>query len=331
MIILACDLGGTHTRLLLAEGTDASWRAIHEQVFDSGAYPDLSPIVRQFIDQAPAGKGPQTACIAVAGPVTGDSRRQKAQVTNLPWQLDNQRLSSECAIPQVRLINDFEAIGYGIGSLDAGDTTSLQQGNAQADAPRAVIGAGTGLGQAIVIRETDGDRVLPTEGGHVDFGPVDDLQIELLQYLRREQARVSYEDVLSGPGLVRLFHFLVERNGGSIPADIGTALQEGDPAATISEYGLQHREPLADQALDLFVAIYGAQAGNLALNCLAHGGVYLAGGIAPKLLERLQHGPFLQHFHDKGKMTRLMSEFPVQVITNTAVGLHGAAALALRL
>jgi glucokinase len=329
--VLACDLGGTHARLLLAEPADGSWHPVREQVFDSPVYPDLSPIIQQFLEQVPTHQRPRAACMAVAGPVTGDTNRQSAQVTNLPWHLDNQRLSRESAIPEVRLINDFEAIGYRLRTLDTDDTVTLQAGATRAGAPKAVIGAGTGLGQAIILGDGDHDRVLATEGGHVDFGPTDELQIELLHYLRGSRPRVSYEDVLSGPGLERLFRFLVDRGGEPIPSAMSAAMADHDPAAVISEYGLNHREPLADRALDLFVAIYGAQAGNLALACLAHGGVYLAGGIAPKLLDRLRDGPFLQHFHDKGKMAGLMGEFSVRVITNTAVGLHGAVEVAMRL
>lgn len=331
--VLGCDLGGTHTRLLLADCRNGHCEPCDEQFYDSKAFNGLAPILQDFMArQSVAGDRPHAACIAVAGPVTSAaSGGQRAKVTNLPWDLDSGQLADAAGIATVSLINDFEAIGYGIGALSADDRVTLQEGDPRPGYPRAVIGAGTGLGQAIVLSADDGGRVLPTEGGHADFAPTDELQIALLRHVRDERGRVSYEALLSGSGLVRIFRFLCAQCGRKPTAGLASAMTEGDPAAAVSEHGLKHLDPVADQALDLFVAIYGAQAGNLGLTCMARGGVYIAGGIAPKILERMRSGPFLAHFRDKGKMTDLMHQLPVHVITDTRIGLHGAVRRAAQL
>ncbi|MEJ2347090.1 MAG: glucokinase [Gammaproteobacteria bacterium] len=333
MKVLGCDLGGTHTRLLLADCRGGRCDPCDEHFYDSGAFDDLAPILQDFMARRPvAGDPPHAACIAVAGPVTATSGGgQRAKVTNLPWDLDSARLAEAAGIATVKLINDFEAIGYGIGALSADDRVTLQEGEPQPEYPRAVIGAGTGLGQAIVLGADDRERVLATEGGHADFAPTDELQVELLRSVRGERGRVSYEALLSGSGLVRIFRFLCAHYGREPTTDLAAAMAAGDAAAAVSQHGLQRLDPVADQALDLFVAIYGAQAGNLGLTCMARGGVYVAGGIAPKILERMRRGPFLAHFRDKGKMTELMHQLPVHVITDTRIGLHGAVRLAARL
>jgi len=331
--VLGCDLGGTHTRVLLADCRDGRCAPCDEHFYDSGAFDGLTPILQDFMARrSVAGDPPHAACIAVAGPVTSTaSGGQRAKVTNLPWELDTGQLADAAGIATVNLINDFEAIGYGIGALAADDRVTLQEGDPQPGYPRAVIGAGTGLGQAIVLSADDGERVLATEGGHADFAPTDELQIDLLRYVRDERGRVSYEALLSGSGLVRIFRFLCAHYGREPTADLAAAMAGGDAAAAVSHHGLQRLDPIADQALDLFVAIYGAQAGNLGLTCMARGGVYVAGGIAPKILERMRSAPFLARFRDKGKMTALMHQLPVHVITDTRIGLHGAVRRAAQL
>lgn len=325
MNVLACDLGGTHTRVALAQCEQDRCTVLREQFYDSSAYAHALPIFRDFLAHDTE-HTVTAACIAVAGAIEVTAGGQLARVTNLPWQIDSLRLCRELGLERVSLINDFEAIAYGIGTLGEGELVSLQDGRPVADAPRAILGAGTGLGQAIVLTDDCGQlRTVATEGGHADFAPVDELQDALLRYVRKESSHVSYEHLLSGHGLVRILNFLVEYRQHAPSAALTQAMTQEDAAAAISRHALAGDDTLASEALDVFVAVYGAQAGNLALATLARGGVYLAGGIAPKILPRLQQGLFMQRFRAKGKMAAVMDRFPIHVITNTHVGLMGAA------
>lgn len=332
MKVLAGDLGGTNTRLFVAECSGNTCRPLVERVYPSAAFTGLAPIVKGFLHAVgDAGAGVERACFAVAGPVQALDEGQYARITNLPWELHSTQLAAELAIPRVRLINDFQGVGYGVEALTPDDIEVLQPGREVARAPRAVIGAGTGLGQALLIWQDGHYEVYPTEGGHADFAPTDERQMALLRELTREYGRVSYERVVSGPGLVRIYAFL--RDAGAAPEStaLREAMHQGDPAAAISAFALTRNDPLASLALDLFIRVYGAQAGNLALACLAQGGVYIAGGIAPKIIERLRGGLFLTAFNDKGRMAPLTAEMPVRVILNPRAGLFGAALAAARL
>jgi glucokinase len=252
-------------------------------------------------------------------------------VTNLPWEIDSRALAREFGFPRARLINDFQAIGYGIEALSDADLVVLQAGEPVTRAPRAVIGAGTGLGQGILVWDRDHYEPIATEGGHASFGPNDDLQIELTRYLLANGGRASYERVLSGHGLVRLYAFLKARGETPESVSLAEAMQKDDPAAAITRAALEQNDRLANRALDLFVDVYGAQAGNLALTAGARGGVYIAGGIAPKILPRLTDGRFLRAFLDKGRMSPYVAAVPVRVVTNPDVGLIGAALAASRM
>jgi glucokinase len=322
--ILAGDVGGTNTRLLVARCGDSGPAVLREKVYSSQRYSDLATIIGEF--SAEAEDRPVAACIGVAGPVTAGEGTQTASVTNLPWKLDSRHLESSLGIARVRIINDFEAIGHGIPALGADDLLTLQQGQALAGAPCAVLGAGTGLGQALLIGHEPGYEVLPTEGGHADFAPQDDEQISLLRALQRRFGHVSWERVLSGPGLISIYHFLGE-NEGRLP-DTGSDI---DAAPEISRKALGGADPLAARALGMFIRIYGAQAGNLALTALARGGVYLAGGIASSVLRAENRDTFMQAFNSKGRMSELTRQIPVHVIQTTRVGLIGAVRLACRL
>jgi glucokinase len=312
MPILAADIGGTSTRLLLKDGIEI----VAEQDFPSQNYPDLNTILHSFL-AAHAEVKPLAACLAVAGPV----RQGNARVTNLPWVVNESGISEAFAIPRVRIINDFEAIGYGLANLEPSDFHQLQTGLPDATGTRALIGAGTGLGVAIVIRCGKRWQVLPGEGGHVDFAPRNAMQQALLDYLLEQTARVSVEMLLSGPGLERIYEFICFQHD----IDPDSARRS---AASISSTALMGMDPLAVKTLELFVEIYGAQAGNLALISLATGGVFIAGGIAPKILSLLGSERFLNAFCDKPPMQDLLRSIPIRVVLNTRCGLLGAVQVA---
>jgi glucokinase len=329
MHVLAGDIGGTHTRLRLARCEDGGCRTLRDQHFLSQEYAGLPEILREFLKNE--SQPIDTACLGVAGPVQQSAHGQSVQVTHLPWRLESAALARTLKIAQVRLINDFQAIGYGIEALNESDLVVLQPGEPVRHGPRAVIGAGTGLGQGLLVWQQDHYEAIATEGGHADFGPTDELQIDLARYLFRTAGQASYELILSGPGLVRLYLFLRARSEAPETPAVAAAMKSGDPAAAITQAALALNDPLANNTLDLFVSIYGAQAGNLALMAGATGGVYIAGGIAPKIISRLADGRFLRAFLNKGNMSSYVRTIPVQVIMNPEAGLAGAVQAARRL
>ncbi|MCF6209641.1 MAG: glucokinase [Gammaproteobacteria bacterium] len=324
MSILAGDIGGTKTLLQLKEADDV----LCERRFDSTAFDTFDALLAAFFEQlASEGLGDVRAgCIGVAGPVDG----RLARVTNLPWRLDADALAARFGISRLQLINDFQAVGYGLATLSDGDLKVLQPGQARAGAPRVLIGAGTGLGEGILVWAKDHYEVLPSEGGHVDFAPTDEHQRALLAWLSERQPRVSYEHIVSGPGLETIYRFHAARFTEQASALLLAALDRGEGAVVISQ-AAEQGDDLAAQTLDMFMKIYGAQAGNLALTCLAAGGVYIAGGIAPRMAERLTSGVFMAAFCDKGKMGGLVAQYPVYLVMNPRVGLLGAAEVAARL
>ena len=331
MRVLGCDLGGTHVRLRVAQcAPGAAPTVLAEQQYRSAAYGGLESVLAEFLPSH--GMRPQEldyACIAVAGPVQHYGAEQRCQLTNLPWVVDSMALGNAVGLARLALINDFEAVGYGLDVLQDADLLTLQQGEPLARAPRALIGAGTGLGQALLTWHEDGYQVIATEGGHVDFAPTDELQVALLRALRAQLGRVSYEDVLSGPGLERIYDFLENHTGYAGPPLTATA-DDVDRAAAIGRAASRGDHRLAADTMGVFLSIYGAQAGNLALTSMARGGVYIAGGIAPKLGDLLAGGGFLRAFRDKGRMAHLMPRFPVHLVSNPDVGLAGATWFACR-
>ena len=330
MHVLAGDIGGTKTLLQIAECSAGRCRIVREQRFDSAAYGSLSSIIREFLKPEKK-KSIKAACFGIAGPIRETAKGQSVKVTNLPWEIHGQELKRRFRFSQLRLINDFQAIGYGIAALGKKDLVVLQKGKAIKHGPRAVIGAGTGLGQGLLIWNQDHYEPIATEGGHANFAPTNELQIELTRHLLKNAGRTSWELVLSGHGLVDLYGFLKAREGASESAWLAGRMRDGDPAAAITQAALEQNDSLANQALDLFVDIYGAQAGNLALTAGATGGVYIAGGIAPKIISRLTDGRFMQAFLNKGKMKPYVADIPVQVVTRPEVGLMGAALTVTRL
>lgn len=335
MKILAGDIGGTKTLLQIAdfhEG-DKKGQVIFEQCYESARYPDFTILLKEFIQAAgwAAGRYINAACLGVAGPVEQNPSGQSVKVTNLPWQLDGKKLGMELGFDKILLINDFQAVGYGIEALGREDLVDLQDRPAVPHAPRLVVGAGTGLGIALLVARQGGCDVLPSEGGHAGFAPSDPLQVALLEYLIKRFGRAGYEKILCGPGLVNIYEFLRSRSRVSNDALPQHLVKGGDLPAAITTLALSGMDKTAQVAVDLFIAIYGGYAGNLALVTLPYGGVYIAGGIAPKLIERINAGGFIRAFINKGAMSHLLEKMPVRVVMNPKVGLAGAALAASRL
>ena len=281
-------------------------------------FTNFSDILRDFLNRAGTANHLAAACFAVAGPIVS----QQAKLTNLPWQINSADIAHEFSIPHVKLINDFEAAALAIESLSSDDLVTLQAGQPHAQAMRVVLGAGTGMGVAWLAWLGDRYSALSTEAGHMDFAPVNQLQISLFETLQHKFGHVSVERLLSGSGLTNIFNFL-QMNQITSSGLSATNLKE-DSGATITTLAQTHRHPIAIKSLNLFAEIYGAYAGNLALAGLCRGGVYLAGGIAPKIINTLSSGGFMQAFRDKGRFSALMNEIPVHIITNPEIGLLGA-------
>lgn len=318
-LILAGDIGGTKTNLALFDpSVPAAPRDFKS--FSSTSAPGLEKIIADYL----SGRNVRlrAASFGIAGPVIG----QVCEATNLPWMVRAGALSAALGNIPVHLDNDLVSTALGIGVLPASDLLEIQAGAPDPSGNRAVIAAGTGLGEAVICN--DGGRWIPfgTEGGHVDFAPRSELEIELLKWLMKKfGGHVSFERVLSGPGQVNIYDFLRERSGEPEPADLKAACASGELASAVTRAALEGRDEVASQALDLFVDIYGSTAGNLALKSLATGGLYLGGGIAPKIRARLTDGRFLRAFHDKGRFAALMKKIPVRVILNDKTALLGAA------
>lgn len=322
-ILLAGDIGGTKTRLALYEAVHEVPRLRREQIYPSARYDSLESILRDFLADA---ERPAAACFGVAGPVENGHCR----TTNLPWQIDAPDLEAALRIPVVALLNDLEATALGLVHLPAEAYHVLQRGADGAIGTMAVIAAGTGLGEAILYWDGSRHHALATEGGHTDFAPNDEWEDGLLRWLRnRLNGHVSYERLLSGPGLHTLYDYLVATDRQPESAGIRTRLKREDPAAVIAELGLAGRDTRCRTALEHFARIYGAEAGNWALKSLARGGVILAGGIAPKILPALTDGSFLEGFLAKGRFRPLLERFPVRVAFDSSAPLLGAAYRAL--
>jgi glucokinase len=342
-LLLAGDIGGTSTRLRLAPIED--WRSSQwERTYASQDFPDLAPVVQKFLAELNLSGEVVAACFAVAGPVVDGV----AKLQNLAWQLETDRLIKSLNIPNLKLINDFAAVGYGLAHLRRDELHVLQAGEVVADAPQAVIGAGTGLGQGYLIPACGKYEVLASEGGHSDFAARTPLEFELVKYLmeRDDLDHVSYDRLVSGRGIVNMYRFLRDRApAGSSPladiAEIAEAVKQWeqttmsdrahltDPAVLIAKAAQAGTSALARATMQMFVSAYGAEAGNLALKFLPRGGLYIAGGIAAKNLPLLTDGTFMAAFGQKGRMRSLVAQIPVSVVLNSQVGLIGAAAQSL--
>lgn len=345
-LILAGDIGGTKTILQLIRSpaaTDLAETAarmiIYEETYASGDFLDLVPMVRQFlatvVKKTEVDPFVERACFGIAGPVVN----QVSELTNLRWFLTAERLSRELNIEKVRLINDFAAIGYGVLGLEPEDIYRLQDVPPTANAPIAILGAGTGLGEGFLIPKSEGGyRVFPSEGSHADFAPRSPLEFQLLTYLQEKNnwGRVSTERIVSGHGIASIYQFLRDRDPSlESPAmaalflqwqhNIGKSEKTVDLSAEISKAAIANQDYLCQQTMRIFMEAYGAEAGNLALKILPFGGLYVAGGIVTKNLPLIQQGSFIKAFTDKGRMRDLMIQIPVYVVSNPKVGLIGAA------
>jgi len=317
--VLAGDIGGTNTRLALYDVNGRRLEALAVQGYSSQQYDSLNTILREFLDTH--GQPPQAACLGVAGPV----HDQVARITNLPWQISAKEIAAEFGLGSVSLLNDLEATGWGLPTMQADDLCTLQDGDTQASGNAAIIAAGTGLGQAGLYFDGEHHQAFACEGGHTDFSPQTELDMALLRYLQQQYEHVSWERVVSGSGLVSLHACLCDLRQREIPDWLQQSMQAGDPAAAISSAAQQGRDEICTEALQWFIHLYGVEAGNLALKLMASGGVYVAGGIAPKILEQMQDGTFIEAFCAKGRMRVLMERMPVRVVLNDDVALQGAA------
>lgn len=322
MTVLAGDIGGTHTRLGLYDLSRGSPRALVREEYESRSEGSLAAVVRRFLGGV--NHRPSRASFGVAGPVVDGV----CEVTNLGWHLDQRTLAAEIGIRGTLLVNDFRALAHALPHLGPDDLAALQPGQPEAHGPLAVLGPGTGLGVAFAVWTGRGYQPCASEGGHADLASHGALEQELWSFLHQRYGHVSKERVLSGPGLEHVYRFLVERGGGGESPTVRQAIASGDPPAVIVEHAVRQSDPLCVQALDLFVDAFGARAGDLALTFRATGGVYLGGGIAPKILGRLQGGAFMDAFRRKGRLSSLLERVPVQVIVSPDAGLLGAAVVA---
>lgn len=325
VLVLAGDVGGTKTALALAEVGPRSLRFLRVRRYRSLDWTGLEAMVEHFL--AGEAAGPRAAVFGIAGPILGG----RAKVTRLPWSVEERSLARRLRPARVALVNDFVAAALGLPRLSPRRVAALLPGSALPGGPIGLIGAGTGLGQAALVRTYGGHLVLPSEGGHADFGPRDDREDRLVAFLRSRCGRVSRDRILSGEGIGHLYDFLARERQRPAPPELVRALAGGDPAAAISRFALAGRDPVCREALSLFVSIYGSEAANVAMQYQATGGVFIAGGIAPKILPALRWPAFRKSFRGKPPMEEFLAAIPVRVVLDPRLPLLGAADEAYRI
>ncbi len=320
-MILVGDIGGTNTRLALYS-SDEKYTLIEQKKFPSGKYDSLEAIIKIFLQESSHQQDIHQACFGVAGPVA----QGKSKLTNLHWpEINEKSMMTSLRLKKVWLINDLEANAYGTFVLKEEDYLVIKEGEAQAG-NAAIIAAGTGLGEAGLYWNGVDHKPFPTEGGHTSFSPQSDLQIGLLLYLRKKFSSVSWENVLSGPGIYPIYCFIQDAQNLDFSQDIQNRLsQEKEKAALITQAALNKTCPRCEKTIELFVELYGIEAGNLALKMMAVNGLWIGGGIAPKILSCLNSDTFRSYFAAKGAMKHLMEKIPVKVILNEDTSLLGAA------
>jgi glucokinase len=321
--ILAGDIGGTKTRIAVVEVSGTQVRIVHEVSYASRDYATLEALLDDFLSGA---ETPGHAAFGIAGPVQG----RVVQTTNLPWRIDADALQQRYGFTHCTLLNDLEATAYGLPALGGMDMVTLQSGAPNVSGNAAVIAAGTGLGEAGLFWDGQQHQPYATEGGHVSFSPGDELDMALLRHLQRQHQHVSWERVVSGMGLLSMHEFLCQYRQVAAPQWLAEEMRGSDAAAAIAHAALSGRDDICIETLNWFVRLYGAEAGNLALKVMSRSGVYLGGGIAPKILPLLQNGAFLDAFLNKGRMRPLLEAMPVKVILNDRAALFGPALRAAR-
>jgi glucokinase len=323
--VLAGDVGGTKTALALFAREAGGLRLVRDDTLPSRDFASLEAAIARFL-----GAGPRlaiaAACVGVAGPVV-DGR---CVTTNLPWVIDERTLAAAIAVPRVKLLNDLEVAAHGVLALPASELRTLQEGTPR-QGNMVLIAAGTGLGEALIVQDGERRIVIASEGGHRDFAPRDDLEDDLLRFLRKEVGRVSVERILSGPGLFSVYRFLRDTGWAPESHEVAARMRAGDPSIVVTEMALAGRDRMCVKALDVFVSVYGAEAGNLALTVMAGGGVLVGGGIAPRILPRLGAGGFVAAFRDKGRLAPVMDAMPIRVALDPRAPLLGAAQIAASL
>jgi len=320
-MILAGDVGGTKVDLALYDFKDGKLDYSRDEKYAAKNYAGLEEIVKQFLGGAKV----DAACFGVPGPV----RNGRLRLTNLPWTLDSRELATNLGITHVFLINDLEANGYGVAELSADQIYTLAEGDASQIGNRALIAAGTGLGEGLLMWNGKSYTPYPSEGGHSDYAPRNEDEIDLLRFLKQKyDGRISFERVVSGMGLTNVYDFLCDVRGMDVPKWLAQRMATEDPNAVITECALAAKSEICEKSLEMFVSAYGAEAGNLALKILSVGGVYVGGGIAPRILEKLKDGTFMKAFTDKGRLSQLLINMPVRIILESRAALLGAAAYA---
>jgi glucokinase len=321
-MILAGDVGGTKVDLGLYDFINGKLKQSRDKVFKAKEYAGLEAIVKEFLGEDKV----TAACFGVPGPV----RDGRLRLTNLPWTLDSRELAKNLDIDHVFLINDLEANGYGVAELAPEQIYTLSEGDASQTGNRALIAAGTGLGEGLLIWNGRTHIPYPSEGGHGDYAPRNEDEIDLLRFLKEKyNGRVSFERVVAGMGLTSIYEFLREVRGMEEPAWLTEKFAAvSDPNSVITEMGLSAKSEICEKALDMFVSAYGAEAGNLALKVLSVGGLYVGGGIAPRIIEKLKDGTFMKAFTDKGRLSQLLINMPVRIILESRAAQMGAAAYA---
>lgn len=319
-MILAGEIGATRTRLAAFETEGNRLRRVVEKNYASQQRDGLSGILADFIKTE--GIPVHSACFGVAGPV----RAGRSKISNLPWTIDAKEVAVQLRLNSVGLLNDLEAYAYGIDGLDSKDFIALSEGAEAAEGNRAVISAKTGLGMAGLYWDGFRHHPFACEGGHADFAPRNQLQMELLAYLQKKYGRISCERILSGPGIKNIYDFLRDEHKAEEPDWLRTQLSAApDPPALISKTALEGKAEICHQALAIFVSVFGAETGNCALNFMSTGGIFIGGSIAAKIVPRMTDGSFMQSFLDKGRMGAILSDIPVRIVANDDCGIIGAA------
>src|SRR6202166_5211113 len=319
-MILAGDIGATRTRLAAFETEGNRLQCVVEKTYMSQEHGGLSEILAQFTRSE--GISVHSALFGVAGPV----RAGKSKISNLEWTIDARELASQLKLASVGLINDLEAYAYGVDALESKDFVTLSEGAEDAEGNRAVISARTGLGIAGLFWDGFRHHPFPCEGGHADFAPKNDLEMELAQYLRKKYQHVSCERILSGPGIKNIYDFLRDAKKADEPDSLRQQISQAkDPPALISQLALEGKAAICEQTLAMFVSVYGSETGNCALNFMATGGVFIGGSIAAKIVPKMRDPIFMKSFLDKGRMQPLLADMPVKIILNDDAGLIGAA------